>query len=97
LPRRDRRDPFARQDARRILANRNAAKLIVGSEDRLFPPEYCERLARRIGKYGAAFEMVEGGHIFPLENTAQTVAIAAEWFEENLTWDEESRGVSTLP
>ena len=73
------------------------AKLIVGSKDRLFPPEYCERLARRIGKDGAAFEMVEGGHMLPLENTAQTVAVAAEWFEENLTCDEECRGHSTLP
>ena len=56
-------------------------KLIVGREDHLFPPEYCRGIATRIGKRGAAFEMVEGGHMLPLENTAQTVGIAAEWFE----------------
>lgn len=71
--------------------------LVVGRKDRLFPPDYCERLARRIGKQGAAFEMVEGGHMLPLENTTQTVAIAARWFAQNLTSDEGSRGHSSLP
>jgi pimeloyl-ACP methyl ester carboxylesterase len=59
-------------------------KLIVGTEDRLFPPEYCRRLALRIGPQGAAFETVGGGHALPLESVPQTIFIAARWFEEKL-------------
>lgn len=59
-------------------------KIIVGREDRLFPPEYCREIAARVGKHGAEFEIVDGGHMLPLEAAATTTAIAARWFDEKL-------------
>lgn len=62
----------------------NPLKVVVGSNDRLFPPVYCENLSRRIGPKGASFETVPGGHALPLECTPALVAVAARWFSDYL-------------
>lgn len=59
-------------------------KIVVGSKDMLFPPEYCRSLSRKIGKDGAVFEMISGGHALPLECVSDFTPVAATWFGEKL-------------
>jgi alpha-beta hydrolase superfamily lysophospholipase len=60
-------------------------KIVVGMNDRLFPPEFCRSLSRRIGRNGAIFEVIPGGHALPLESLPALIHVAADWFEQKLS------------
>jgi lysophospholipase len=60
-------------------------KIVVGSEDRIFTPQYCLSLSRMIGKDGACFEVIPGGHALTLECIPSFVPIAALWFREKMS------------
>jgi pimeloyl-ACP methyl ester carboxylesterase len=65
-------------------------KIIVGDRDLLFPPDHCRWIAEKIGRNGASFEVLNGGHALPLESIPQTIAVAQRWFGEHLrtgAWD----------
>jgi pimeloyl-ACP methyl ester carboxylesterase len=59
-------------------------KIIVGSEDRLFPPSYCRTLSGRIGTNGIPCEIIQGGHALPLESIPDLLPATVRWFENSL-------------
>jgi alpha-beta hydrolase superfamily lysophospholipase len=67
-----------------MKALQNPLKVVVGSNDRIFPPVYCQNLSRRIGPKGASFETVTGGHALPLERAPVLAGVAARWFSDYL-------------
>jgi pimeloyl-ACP methyl ester carboxylesterase len=59
-------------------------KLVVGENDLLFPPSYCNLLLNSIDKSNKLVIIKNGGHFLPFNKKDELIKLAVNWFSNSL-------------